>query len=919
MPPAQVSKKTKLAKGRLDTFYHLAKEHGFRSRASFKLIQLNKKYGFLDNAVSLVDLCAAPGGWLQVAQKHMPSNSVIIGVDLQEIRPIRGVISFTDDITKPSCIRTIQQHLKSSKVDVVLHDGAPNMGTAWGQDAYSQVDLTLKATSCATKVLKKGGWYITKVFRSEDYNSLLWVFNQMFQKVEATKPMASRATSAEIYVVCKGFLAPAKLDPKLLDSRHVFKQDEQEKKVTLNVITKGKKNREGYSTTGPLLYKKINIMDFMNSDDPVQTLAQTSTFEFVGEEAQKVFNHVSTTPIIKAACQDLKVLGKNDFKSLLKWRQFVRSKVLDQEEETEAEKKKKEKDEKDSLELQQALLSKREKRERKKELMRKRKSVKKIQLKMAQTGDNIVDGDQLFQLTNLDGMTDKDLTELAEDAKMTEEMFEHLSEEDDVDEVIWSDDEDNDSDLDEEQGKALNIDKMEADMNWQYELYLAERKKRNRKTLPTVVEKDKFKRDEVKGDHVYESDEEDKEMLAEADDESDQVLKTSKKNLLLVEETSLPKQKKVDQWFAQDLFSGMEDFDVEQAAIGAAPKRKSSEQKEEPSNKRAKKEAPAPSSPTPDQVVPDAKQANGKKQAKEKQANGKLTNGKTQANGIEAANGKAAVENGKQNGKEKKKEEKKKEEKKKADKSKRNKKDDEFEVVPEEPDMDSDNEAYRDGVVADEDSLDEGDNVSDDETDIGRKVQTLAIATNMLRKKARMTIEDDMFNRYTFNDEGLPDWFVKHEERYIQPNLPITKEQVQEMRRRYQEINNRPIKKVAEALARKKRRNTVKTTKAKEKAHAIAQDESLTPGQKISQVNKIMKKANQKQGREKVYVVAKKGSVGGMKKKRKHVNHARVKMVDSRMKKEARANKRSEKEGRKGGRKGGAKKGGGKPKGRKGK
>jgi AdoMet-dependent rRNA methyltransferase SPB1 len=557
--------------------------------------------------------------------------------------------------------------------------------------------------------------------------------------------------------------------------------------------------------------------------------------------------------------------------------------VLNQSEETEVEKRKKERDEKDSLELQQAILSKREKRERKKELMRKRKAVKKVQLKITQPGDTMVDGEPLFQISNLEGMTDKDLDELAEDAKMTEEMLEHLSEEDDVDEVIWSDDDDSDE---EEEGEGRTIDKMEADMNWQYEIYIAERRKRDRKSLPKVVEKDKFKRDEVKGDHVYESDEEDREMLDEADDESDTLLKTSKKNPLLVEET-LPKSKKVDQWFAQDLFNGMDDFDIEQVAISAAPKRKLSDENEEQSNKRTKKSSPtSPSSPIPDQVVPQAngkKQANGKqangKQAIEKQANGKQAKGKEVVNGKAVAENGKAAENGKQNGKEK---------TEKKDKKKK----------------------------ADEDSLDEGDNVSDDERDIGKKVQTLAIATNMLRKKERMTIEDDMFNRYTFNDEGLPDWFVKHEERYVQPNLPITKEQVQEMRRRYQEINNRPIKKVAEALARKKRRNTIKSTKAKEKAHAIAQDDTLTPGQKISQVNKIMKKANQKQGKEKVYVVAKRGSVGGMKKKRKHVNHARVKMVDKRMKKEARANTRSDKEGnRKGAKKGGK----GKPKGRKGK
>lgn len=82
-------------------------------------------------------------------------------------------------------------------------------------------------------------------------------------------------------------MAPTKIDPKLLDSRYVFKNDDQNKKVSLNSIFKDKKNRDGYETTGLLLYKKSSIMDFINSDEPVNVLAQNTAFEFSGEEAQK--------------------------------------------------------------------------------------------------------------------------------------------------------------------------------------------------------------------------------------------------------------------------------------------------------------------------------------------------------------------------------------------------------------------------------------------------------------------------------------------------------------------------------------------------------------------------------------------------------------------------------------------------------
>lgn len=224
----------------------------------------------------------------------------------------------------------------------VLHDGAPNVGTAWVQDAFSQAELVLHSLKLATEMLAPGGIFITKVFRSKDYNSLLYIFNQLFKKVESTKPPSSRNVSAEIFVVCQDFLAPKKIDPRLLDPAHVFKDldvvravaegdsEPSNNKLTpnaQNVFKPEKKHRarDGYEDGDYTLHKAVPAVSLIKASDPIKILGVANVITFgTTAEDKAILSMKCTSKEIRTDLQDLKVLGKGDFKKILKWRTLVR-------------------------------------------------------------------------------------------------------------------------------------------------------------------------------------------------------------------------------------------------------------------------------------------------------------------------------------------------------------------------------------------------------------------------------------------------------------------------------------------------------------------------------------------------------------------------------------------------------------------
>ncbi|CAJ0598629.1 unnamed protein product [Cylicocyclus nassatus] len=799
-----MGKKVKIGKQRRDKYYKLAKEAGYRSRAAFKLIQLNKRFEFLQNSRATVDLCAAPGGWMQVAAQNMPVSSLVIGVDLVPIKPIHNCIALQGDITTEKTRQAIKKELQRWEADCVLHDGAPNVGLNWAHDAFQQNCLVLSALRLATQILKKNGTFVTKVFRSNDYSCLITVFEKLFKKVHVWKPAASRLESAEIFVVCEKYLKPPKVAPELLDHKKVFSEPDghEAHKPNPQTLLVGKKERkakaEGYEEGMLSVHKKVDATTFIQAHEYLEVLGGAN--EIVLDQ-EKWKNAPETTEEIREYLKDLKVCGPRELRKLLKWRKSMRAileeelKALEEElgEENvpEAELNEDEIEDKEMAEIDEMIARASEeeraalKKKKKRLLKAKAKIIRRRQLKM------IIEGDHADQVEDIELFSLKKIRRARELNKLT------------ADNVGTAED-------DREEGLG--------DGEW-----------------------------ETREGEGSDDEEEDKhEIVEESSDESDN-------ELIHTEESGLNKAQKketrADKWFQKEEIAGLlsdEDDDDDMDVIEKHMKRQSK-------NIHAN-------------TVSFDDEMSGKRGKKRK-------GGDDDNDGFD--------NDSKKNG---------------------GAEDDENDVEDEEEGKSK----FAAEMAWEEEEFEEGDNRATkreaSKTILGEDLkpkakkrrltpEQLALGEQLIYSgKSAREVEEWGWNRYTNNDEGLPDWFVEDERKHYRKQLPVTKAQVEEYKKRLRELNARPAKKVAEAKARKQRRALRRMQAAKKKAEGVLENENLEHAEKVREMKKIYASANKKEKKKTELVVMTKGKKGKMSRP-----NGRYKLVDRRMKKDLRAMKNKEK------------------------
>ena len=188
-----------------DKYVKEAKKQGLRSRAVFKIDELDKKDKLIKTGMTVVDLGAAPGGWSQYAAQQVGSNGKVIACDILSMDPIAGVDFLQGDFREEAVLNALLTRLGDSKVDLVMSDMAPNMAGNPAIDQPCAMYLVELALEMCREVLVKEGAFVVKVFHGEGFDEYFKMVKSMFKTVRTRKPDSSRARSREVYIVATGY------------------------------------------------------------------------------------------------------------------------------------------------------------------------------------------------------------------------------------------------------------------------------------------------------------------------------------------------------------------------------------------------------------------------------------------------------------------------------------------------------------------------------------------------------------------------------------------------------------------------------------------------------------------------------------------------------------------------------------------
>lgn len=184
-----------------DPYVKKSQQDGYRSRASYKLIEINDKDKLFRPTMRVVDLGAAPGGWSQVAAKLVGDKGTIVASDILEMAPLPGVRFVQGDFTEQEVYESILREIGDEKADLVISDMAPNMSGNSSTDQPQAMYLVELALDMASQVLRPGGNFLVKVFQGEGFEEYLKAMRAQFDSVVTRKPDASRARSREVYLL----------------------------------------------------------------------------------------------------------------------------------------------------------------------------------------------------------------------------------------------------------------------------------------------------------------------------------------------------------------------------------------------------------------------------------------------------------------------------------------------------------------------------------------------------------------------------------------------------------------------------------------------------------------------------------------------------------------------------------------------